>query len=74
MTEHTRLELQLHRADHAQLDAAAIAAGYSLEEYARLALHRFSLDTLEAAGAPRPAVSPALPAFIFLSASLHRNV
>lgn len=45
------LELMLHESDHEQLARAAAAAGYGVEEFARLALHRYSKATL---AAPEP--------------------
>lgn len=44
----TEVTLKLHPDDLEQLRAAAVTIGYSIEEYARLALHKASQATLDA--------------------------
>ncbi|CAJ0784544.1 hypothetical protein R8510_05272 [Ralstonia chuxiongensis] len=42
------LQLMLHASDYEQLTKAAEAAGYDVEDFARLALHLYSKATLAA--------------------------
>lgn len=53
MQPHTVLNLSLHPSDHEHLLNAANAAGYSVDEYARLVLHRASTATLELVQQPQ---------------------
>ncbi|RWA50516.1 hypothetical protein AU476_27770 [Cupriavidus sp. UYMSc13B] len=58
MTHKTMLSLAMHPCDYSRLAEAAAAAGYGVEDFALLSLHRVSEAFLAPASAPMKVMLP----------------